>query len=284
MKGSNIAQRVMYCMCIVSTCRICLNLILLFSRLWPGSTLILIKHLMVAEPFSICLFVVEFLKIASKLRSLKDEILAYKEFLQKVSDLFYHVDALRQKLSTLRTIPDGPWIDCQLEQVKSALEKAKTTVPWTGETRSGVLAIIDAVEWSLKYKDAAKTHKILLMMDHNTLLNIRDVLSKVEQVNRPSAPEKYFQETRTRMLAALSKRVMRNAIMYSGTGVKTSRSRLLFEPEQQCLFSPVRSTFISGPSRPLCAVNDLHGRVRFPQAESSFTERLVLFPKRRLVR
>jgi hypothetical protein len=226
---------------------------------------------MVAEPFSICLFVVEFLRIAYKLRSLKDEMLAYKEILQKVSDLFDHVDDIRQRLSTLCTIPDGSWIDDQLKEVESALKRAERTVTWTGETRSGVLAIIDAVEWSLKHKDAAKTHNILLMTHQITLLNIRDVLSREEQATRRLAPVRYFRETRTRMLTSLSKRVIRNAIMNSGTGVQTSRSRLLFEPEQQSLFFPVRLSSIPGPSRPLCAVNDLPGRVRFPQAESIYT-------------
>jgi hypothetical protein len=206
---------------------------------------------MAADPFSIVILVLEFFKIAAKLRSSKDEMLAHKETVQVIYDLLHHVEAIRKRLSKLCTIPDEGWIDSQLAQVKSALEMAEKMATWAGDNRSGASAIIDDMIWTLKHKDAAEAHKIPLMMYHNTLLHIRDVLSKKEYDIQPRALEIYFEEARARTLVALSNRVMMNANLYSGIGVQTSRSRLLFEPEQQSVFSPLRPTSIPEPSRPL---------------------------------
>jgi len=183
---------------------------------------------MIPDPFSVCLFIVEFVRIAYKFHSLEDEIRIYKETFRVVSDLFSDVDSIRKRLR----VETNTWIDRELQRIRSALEDAEREVSWMGETRSRVLATMDVVEWSLKHKHAAEAQKVLLFMYQNTLLNIRtELANKMQQ--RPDL-EEYFQETRARTLVVLSKRVVRNAIMYSGVGEQTSRSRL-FEPEQQSL-------------------------------------------------
>ncbi|KAI9768046.1 MAG: hypothetical protein M1839_004206 [Geoglossum umbratile] len=173
---------------------------------------------------------VQILKMTYRLRSLEDEMHAYKNAFDMTSNLVTHVDSTRTKFSALCTAEARARIDRELQRARTALEDAKGVMGWKDGARSGVLGTVDAVEWALKYKDAAKAHNLLLRQCHNTLTGICVELTLVsEGRTRPS--EVYFQEIQTRMLSALSRRVMKNAAIYSGAGEQAPRPRL-FEPEQ----------------------------------------------------
>ncbi|KAH0537552.1 hypothetical protein FGG08_005651 [Glutinoglossum americanum] len=156
---------------------------------------------------------------------------AYNGALEGTSNLVSHVDSTRNKLSTLCTAETRERIDCELQRTRLALESAKKAMGWKGETHSGVLATVDAVEWAFKHKEAAKAHNVLLRQCHENLLCICIELALVNE-RRPRPSETYFREVQTRMLAALSRRVERNSIIYSGVGEQAPRRRL-FEPERQ---------------------------------------------------
>jgi hypothetical protein len=185
---------------------------------------------MCPEPLSALFITVQMLRIASKLRSAEGEMHAYQVSLEAISDLITHVDSTRKRLAALCTVETRARIDNELERARTALKNARRVIGGRDEVRGGVLGTVDAVEWALKYKEA-KAHSALLRQCHNTLIGIHIELS---MVSGPRPSETYFQERQARMLAVLSRRVMRNEVIYSGVGEQAPRPRL-FEPEQQSM-------------------------------------------------
>lgn len=189
---------------------------------------------MAVEPFSICLFVIEFVRISYKIRSLRDEMHTYRKTLQVISELLCQIIATRDRLTT--QIPNGSWIEEQLKEAGTELEQAQQMVGHPRKNRNGVLAMKDVVEWSLKHKHAVKACITLLNFHHNTLLRILDILVRQEQSiheTQSRAIERYFQGTRTQWLTEMSTRAERNSIIYSGVGVQMRRPRLLSGSQQQ---------------------------------------------------
>jgi len=186
---------------------------------------------MFPEPLSALLIIVQMLRIASKLRSVEGEMHAYQDSLEAISDLISHVDSTRNRLATLCTAEARARIDNELQRARTALKNAKRVVGGKDEARGGVLGTVDAMEWALKHKEATKAHSALLRQCHNTLIGI---YIELMMMNGPRPSETYFQERQARMLAVLSRRVMKNEVMYSGVGEQAPRPRL-FEPEQQSM-------------------------------------------------
>jgi hypothetical protein len=184
------------------------------------------------EPLPICLFILVLLWISYKLQPLGDEIRAFRSSLEGTSDLVSHIETTHNKLSTSCTVETNAWIDLELQRTKSALKNAMTMVSKNSETRRGVLAMMEAVGWAFRHKEAATTHKELLNQCRNTLLCIDIELALVNE-RHPRPPESFFQEKRTEMLVTLSSRVMKNANMYSGVANK------LHDPgHSTCIFLP----------------------------------------------
>ncbi|KAI9760568.1 MAG: hypothetical protein M1840_002383 [Geoglossum simile] len=184
---------------------------------------------MCPEPLSALVIVAQMLRIAYKLRSVEGEMHAYQNSLEATSDLISHVDSTRTKLAARCTAEARARIDNELRRARTALENAKTAMGWRDETRAGVLGTVDAVEWALKYKEAAKAHNALLRLCHDTLIGI---CIELAMLSGPRPSETYFKEKQASMLAALSRRVMKNEVIYSGVGEQAPRPRL-FESEQQ---------------------------------------------------
>jgi len=176
------------------------------------------------DPFSICLFSVEFLKFGCMLQALAEEMRAYELTFQMAFDLFTEVDSTRK--STFCEIGAGARIDDTLQRIKLALENAERAISWTHPTGRRDFAAMDVALWWLKYKHIAEANKTLIGMCHTDLHRVRRGLER-ENKMRPKCTEKYFEDIRMQMWAVLSKRAEGNAILYSGVGVQMSRRAYL---------------------------------------------------------
>jgi hypothetical protein len=173
------------------------------------------------DPISFVFLLYLPIKLECRYRSQKAKMLAYKTAFEGTSALVSDIDFLQTRLSSHVHPELRERIDRELKRTRWALKNAWPLVYSKRSKRA------------FQEPGTVKVYMQLLDQCRETLLRILDDLMQLD--GRHPRPEKYFQELRTRMFAALASQIVRNATLYSGAGDQTRPFKPEAPPHGICL-------------------------------------------------
>lgn len=182
---------------------------------------------MFPDPLTLCLFVINSLKIGGNLGAAQGEVNAYMNTLAIALNIFHSVETIRQATWFPRAI--GARIDSELQQIRRGLHDAKRDVIRIADDARATdphLGASGTLAWTLKNKAVAQANEPLLLLCIDRLREIRQEMEQAS-ASRPQAAD-YFEAIETEMWNALSKRAARQATLYEGKGERL-RGRLGLE-------------------------------------------------------